>query len=498
MSLFKGFAIFSFLTFISRIFGFIRDLLIAYKLGATALADVFFVAFRLPNLFRALFAEGAFSSAFIPMYSKSRDKKFVDKMFSLLFVTLCVFCVAMQFVMPYFVFLIAPGFVHDPVKFDMVVVLSRIMFPYLIMISLVSLLGGLLQAHKNFWAISGAPIILNICMIIGLVYLDQYIYILYALAFSVLIAGLLQLLLLLSSAASSGYVVRFGSLTIDDNMKEFFRKLFPVVFGAGIIQISTIVDTFFASSIPGAVSYLYYADRVTQLPLALIGISLGNVLLPLLSEYAASSDFSNFVKVQNHAIRLGLTFSIPSAVALYTFPDIVIRCLFGYGAFSDSAVLDTANAAKAFATALPAFVLYKIVINNYFARGDTRTPVVVSAICLFVNVCLNIILMRYYAHVGIVIATSVANWLNVIILTIKLRMGKCFEFDVKLDVTCVKIVFASGAMLLVTQMVDLLLHPLVFGSMPLKLFVITSMAVTGMLVYFGVLYLLNKIQCLRS
>ena len=494
MSLLKNFTTFSIFTFISRIFGFIRDMLIAYKLGTSSFADVFFVAFRVPNLFRSLFAEGAFSSAFIPIYSKNPDKNFVDNIFAVLLITLIIFCVIMQLSMPFFIYIIAPGFINDPNKFDIAILLSRIMFPYLITISLASFLGSILQAKRKFAAISAAPILLNICMIFGLGYLTQYVHVLYALAFSVLIAGFLQLLLLLVAVSNAGHTVKFGKFIFDENMKQFFRKLIPVVFGAGIIQISTIVDTLFASTIPGAVSYLYYADRVTQLPLALIGISLGNVLLPLLSNYAVESNIQSITETQNKAVRLGLTLCIPSAAALYTLSNTIITCFFAYGAFSAYSIEQTANALKAFATALPAFVLYKILVSNYFARGDTKTPVLISSLCLFSNVILNLILIRYYNHVGIVIATSIASWLNVTILTIKLRINNFLTFDKKLDLIFVKILISTGFMLLATQGIDVFLEPLTFGTITLKLFVISTITIVGIVVYFGCLFLINKIK----
>ncbi|MBQ4874954.1 MAG: murein biosynthesis integral membrane protein MurJ [Rickettsiaceae bacterium H1] len=494
MSLFKNFATFSIFTFISRIFGFIRDTLIAYKLGTSSLADIFFVAFRVPNLFRSLFAEGAFSSAFVPIYSKNQDKNFVNNIFTILLITLIIFCLGMQLIMPYFVYMVAPGFINNSDKFDMTVLLSRIMLPYLITISLVSLLGGVLQTKRKFVATSAAPIILNICMIFALTYLTKYTHVLYALAFSVIIAGLLQLLLLLSAIANSGHKVSLGRFVIDKQTKEFFHKLIPVVFGAGILQISTIIDTLFASTMPGAVSYLYYAERITQLPLALIGISLSNVLLPLFASYAAKLDLPSIIKVQNKAIRLGLTLAIPAAAALYTLPNTTITCLFAYGKFSTISIENTAIAVKAFATALPAFVLHKILINNYFARGDTKTPALVSALCLLVNIIFNVILIRYYQHVGIVIATSIANWINVIILTIKLRINKFFQFDTTLNKTFVKILVATFFMLLITQLIDLFLQPLTFGNITLKLFVISSISFTGIAVYFSSLYLVGKIK----
>ena len=498
MSLLKHFATFSLFTFISRVFGFIRDMLIASILGTTSFADVFFVAFRLPNLFRSLFAEGAFSSAFVPIYSKTKDKEFVNNMFTILLVTLVIFCVIMQILMPLFVYIVAPGFFNDGHKFDVAVLLSRIMFPYLITISLVSLLSGVLQAKKRFIATAAAPIILNISMIFGLTHLTQYVNVLYGLAFSVILAGLLQLLLLLTAVANTGQTIKLGRFVCNDNMKQFFRKLIPVLFGAGVLQISTIVDTFFASTIPGGVSYLYYADRVTQLPLALIGISLGNVLLPLLSDYAVRADIKNIIDVQNKAIRLGLILCIPAAAALYTLSNTLITCLFAYGAFSVDSIEQTANAVIVFATALPAFVLYKILINNYFARGDTKTPAIVSSLCLLINILLNFILIKPYGHIGIVVATSISSWINVIILTSLLRINKFFMFDAKLDVVLVKVLIATALMLFVTQIVDVVLQPLINGPLSLKLFVIITIALIGKSVYFGSFYLFGKIKYFKT
>lgn len=496
MSLLKNAITFSGFTFISRILGFIRDMLIAYKLGTTALADVFFIAFRIPNMFRSLFAEGAFSSAFIPIYSKNKDKHFVNNMFTILLVTLIIFCMLMQIIMPFFLYIITPGFIGEPSKFDTTVFLSRVMFPYLISISLVALLGGVMQAQKKFAAIAMAPIILNISMIVGLTYLTQYTHILYALSFSIVIAGLLQLLLLLSAVARTGHTVTLGRFILSEDIKLFFRRLIPAVLGAGIIQVSTMIDTFFASTIPGAVSYLYYADRVIQLPLALIGISIGNALLPRLSQQA--SDIEKVISTQNKAIKLGFILCIPAAAAAYTLANTTITCLFAYGSFSIHSIEQTANALKAFATALPAFVLYKILINNYFARGNTKTPALTSLLCLSINIILNFILIRYYQHVGIIIATSISNWLNVIILLVQLRFKKLFKFDSTLDITFAKILISTALMLFAIQIVDIFLQPLILGPISLKLFVISSITIIGIATYFGSFYLISKIKYLKT
>ena len=498
MSFIKQFATFSGFTLVSRFFGFIRDMLIAYKLGTTSMADVFFVAFRLPNVFRSLFAEGAFSSAFVPLYSKQQDKNFLNDMFAILLIILIIFCLIMQLIMPFFMQIMAPGFASNASKFNTTVFLARIMFPYLITISLVALLGGVLQSQKRFAAIAFAPIILNICMIFGLTYLSQHTNVLYALSFSVIIAGLLQLILLLSAVSRAGHEVKLGRFILSDKIKLFFRRLVPAIFGAGILQISTIIDTLFASTIPGGVSYLYYAERVMQLPLALIGISLGNILLPIFSQQVVESNLDNVIKTQNEAIRFGLILCIPASVALYTLSDTVITCLFAYGEFSHYAIQQTAGAAQAFATALPAFVLYKIIINNYFARGDTKTPALVSLCCLLVNVILNIILIRYYQHIGIVIATSISSWLNVVILIIKLRCNNYFKFDGNKDSIFIKILFCTGLMMLTTQAADIVLAPLILGPMTLKLIVISIITAIGMGTYFGSFYLVGKIKYFKA
>ena len=235
-----------------------------------------------------------------------------------------------------------------------------------------------------------------------------------------------------------------------------------------------------------------------QLPLALIGISLGNVLLPILSQQVAEANLENVITTQNKTIRFGLILCIPASVALYSLAETAVTCLFAYGAFSDHAITQTANAVKAFATALPAFVIYKIIINNYFARGDTRTPAIVSLFCLLLNVVLNLILIRYYQHVGIVISTSVSNWLGVIILISKLRYNNYFRFDGNKDSVFVKILFSTSCMILTTQATDIFLHPLTLGPIPLKLLVISIIAIVGMCTYFGSFYLINKINFFKA
>jgi putative peptidoglycan lipid II flippase len=408
-------------TLLSRLAGFVRDILFAAVLGAGPAADAFFVAFKFPNLFRRLFAEGAFAAAFIPTYSgllisAGRDaaRRFAEDALAVLLVVLFVFVATVEVLMPYAMMGIAPGFLSDPEKFAFAVELTRITFPYLLFISLVALMGAVLNAHDRFAAPAAAPVILNIVMIAAVLGWSLFARSpAVGLAWGVAAAGILQFVWLGLALTRDGHGLglRFPRLT--PQVKKLLRLMLPIALGAGVYQINVMVDVIIGSLLPsGTISYLYYADRVNQLPLGVIGIAIATALLPLLSRQIRGGDEAGALESQNRALEFALLLTVPAAFALIAIAGPVVAVLFGRGAFGPDAQDATGWVLAAYALGLPAHVLVKILATGYFAREDTKTPVKVGVLALIANVILNLILMGPLAHVGIALATSISAWFN--------------------------------------------------------------------------------------
>ena len=453
MNLVKSTGTFGFYTIISRLLGYLRDVLIAIFIGTSFLADAFFVAFRIPNTFRRLFAEGTFNAAFVPSYtselvkSKHRADKFANEIFNLLFLGLLILVLVIELFMPIFVSLIAPGFNENSEKIKVAIDLTRITFPFLLFVSLSSFFAAILNSHNKFAAASAAPIILNL-VLVGILFFDKYLNdkIVYYLSYGVSIAGLLQLLFLYK------FVIKFHSIrvnfnfSISDKVKFFFKKLLPSIFSSGVTQINILVGTIIASFQASAVSYLYYADRIYQINLAIAGIAIGVVVLPQLSKYVHLKKKSKILKIQNKALELSMFLSLPASIALLIGSKEIISALFGYGSFSEEAVRNTANALFYFGIGLPAFALIKVFSTFFFANNDTKTPFVISLISVILNIIISIYYFKSIGFIIIPIATSISSWFNSLILFIFLRKKKLFSFNSSFFVNFLKIIFASVIM----------------------------------------------------
>jgi len=455
MSLAKAVAIFSSFTLISRILGFMRDILAASILGAGFVADCFFVALKLPNFFRRLFAEGAFSASFVPVFTatltqggKEEALSFAESAFSCLLVVLLVLVALMEIFAPAVIYVLAGGFTDDEVKFQLAVLLTRITFPFLLFISLVSLLGGILNALGKFSETAATPIILNLSMISALIFFsDQFETPAHSLAIAVSLAGFIQLIWLYLACRRIGYKIRLVMPRLTPKVKEMLIIMMPAALGAGVIQINLMLDMIIASHLPnGSISFLFYADRLNQLPIGVIGVALGTVLLPMLARNIAEGDDAACNANQNRAIELGLFLTIPAAVAFMIIPYQLIHVLFERNAFTSQDSWQTAYALAAYAAGLPAYVLAKIFSPGYFARKDTRTPVKFAMVALAVNVILNLILMQYFAHVGLAMATAISAWVNVVLLAGGLIRRDQFSFDKKVILRVAKYFLASLVM----------------------------------------------------
>jgi len=438
MNLIASTSTFSFFTLISRILGYVRDILIAIFLGTSFLADAFFVAFRLPNTFRRLFAEGTFNAAFIPSYAGALAKNkieadnFAKNVFNLLFIILLFFVLVAEIFMPQLIFLIAPGFYKDPEKLKLAVDLSRITFPFLFFVCLASFFAAILNSYNKFAAAAAAPIILNV-ILIGSLFFSQWINIsdVLVLSYAVSLAGFLQLIVLLFFVRKHFKPILSIKIKIDEQIKFFFRKLLPSIFSSGVTQINILVGTIIASFQAGAVSYLYYADRVYQINLAVAGIAVGTVMLPELSKHVKNNNSELITNLQNRALELCLFLSVPAAVALVLASDQIITSLFGYGSFDNVSVINTAIALTFFGFGVPAFSILKIFSNFFFARNDTKTPFYLSVVSVTLNIMISVSLFSRFGFVIIPIATSISSWINVLMHYYFIKKRDLHIFDSK-------------------------------------------------------------------
>jgi len=453
MNLVKSTGTFGFYTIISRLLGYLRDVLIAIFLGTSIFADAFFVAFRIPNTFRRLFAEGTFNAAFVPSYSseqlksKSKSKTFANEIFNLLFLGLLFLVLLAEIFMPAFVSLIAPGFVDDSKKIELAIDLTRITFPFLMLVSLSSFFGAILNSHNKFAAASAAPIILNL-ILIGILLFGKYLNdeLIYYLSYGVSIAGFLQLIFLYKFT-SKFFVVHFNfKFKLNNKVKIFFKKLLPSIFSSGVTQINILVGTIIASFQASAVSYLYYADRIYQINLAIAGIAIGVVVLPQLSKHVYLKKKDKILKIQNKALELSMFLSLPASVALLIGSEEIISALFGYGSFNETAVSNSAKALYYFSFGLPAFALIKVFSTFFFANNDTKTPFYISLMSVILNILISIYYFKSIGFIIIPIATTVASWFNSIVLFIYLRNRNIFKFNKIFLIRFLKIVFASISM----------------------------------------------------
>ena len=453
MNLVKSTGTFGFYTIISRLLGYLRDVLIAIFLGTSFLADAFFVAFRIPNTFRRLFAEGTFNAAFVPSYtselvkSKSKSKIFANEIFNLLFLGLFFLILIIEFFMPAFVSLIAPGFVKNTEKIELVINLTRITFPFLIFVSLSSFFAAILNSHNKFAVASAAPIILNL-VLIGILFFGNYLNdaLIYYLSYGVSIAGLLQLIFLYKFVKKF-HVINFNfKFKINNKVKFFFKKLLPSIFSSGVTQINILVGTIIASFQASAVSYLYYADRIYQINLAIAGIAIGVVILPQLSKHIYLKRKNKILQIQNKALELSMFLSLPASVALSIGSEEIISALFGYGSFTEEAVINSAKALYYFGLGLPAFALIKVFSTFFFANHDTKTPFYISLISVILNILISIYYFKSIGFIIIPIATTISSWFNSILLFIFLKNKDLFQFNKIFFIRFTKIIFVSMMM----------------------------------------------------
>ena len=439
-----GFSQSAFLTTLSRISGYIRDVFIATFLGAGIFSDIFFISFKLPNLFRRITAEGALTSSFLPIYAKLRSQnndfvaiKYFKKIIYKVTLMLILLMIVFQISMPIVVGFIAPGFTDNNEVTNQIISLTRITMIFMPLISAVALLGVATNVSGRFWILSFTPIILNSFIILGCLSISDFWTIKsLPLGIAMVIGGIFQLIFMivmikrykiLNSKKSKKQVgTKNDESVINFHIKQTWRRFFPAAFGGGILQINLLVDTILASLLGfGAVSYLYFADRITQLPLGIIGVALGTSLLTSLSRASAQNDIKQFSKELIISFKIGLYFSIPAAFVFIFYNDLLIKVLFERGEFTFNETKQTSVALFAYSLGIPAFIMMKSCQPAFLATGNTKTPMYIGFILLILNIILSFILMSLLNHAGIALATSIVSWIGTTIyITILVKNGK--------------------------------------------------------------------------
>ncbi|MDY7218222.1 murein biosynthesis integral membrane protein MurJ [Denitrificimonas sp. JX-1] len=452
-SLLRSSAVVSVMTMISRVLGMIRDMVMASYFGSSASADAFFVAFKIPNFLRRLFAEGAFAQAFIPVLSEYREKRsfadvklLVDRtagMLGLILTALTALGVVMS---PYLIMLFAPGFHDEPSKMQLAGELLRITFPYLLLISLTAFCGAILNSYGRFAVPAFTPVLLNLSMIGSTLFLTPYFTEpVMALAWGVFIAGVAQLLFQMPFLWKMRLLPRPRVVAKDPGVKRIMLLMLPALFGVSVSQINLLLDTVLASFLQtGSVSWLYYADRLSELPLGAFGIAIGTVILPALSRHHATEKPEDFSNTIDWALRMVLLVGVPAALALAVLAEPLIATLFFYGAMTAADVSQAAAALQAYALGVLTFMLIKVLAPGFFARQDLKTPVRIAIICMVINMLLNLILIWPLQHVGLALATSLASMLNAGLLLLGLYRTGVYKpapgwllFALRLTIACV-------------------------------------------------------------
>ena len=510
MSLIRSTSVIGGLTLVSRIAGFARDMLLSRILGAGLAADAFFVAFRLPNLFRRLFAEGAFSAAYVPMFSQrlhgdgglSEAERFSEDVLSVFVPILILFTAVFEIIMPGFVWLMAAGYRDEPGKFQLTVELTRIAFPYLFFISLVSLLTGVLNSMSRFAAGAAAPIFFNLTLISGALigaWLrgpgGDDIVVARVMAVAITVSGIVQFAWLWFWTKRTGFKLQMRRPRLTPEVRELGRIFLPATFGAGIYQLSQFVDTFFATQLPqGSMAYLNYADRLNQMPLGVIGIALGTAILPALARHISTNDQEQAWRVQSNAIELAMLLTVPAAFALAICAGPLVSAFYVGGRFTAEDAAITAGVVAALVGGLPAYVLVKVLTPGFYARKDTKTPVKTAAIALAFNIVLNIVLIARFGILGLAVATAISSWLNTFMLYGILHRRGHYRINPGLWQRLFRQLLAALAMSGALLWLRPQLSDYYAGGVIERIAAIGALVAVGLIIYFGVAWAIGAVD----
>ena len=502
MGLVRKFATVGGATLGSRIFGFARETLMAAALGTGPMADVFYAAFRFPNLFRRLFAEGAFNAAFVPLFAKEIEangvegaKRFSEEVFGVLFTVLMLLTIGMELAMPLLVsWIIAPGFADDPEKLSITVRLAAVMFPYLMSMSLTAMMSGMLNSLHHFFAAAVAPIFLNVVMIGALFYAlytgAEPALTAWYLSWSVLAAGVLQLAVVYGGVRHAGISIGLRFPRFTPNVKRLLVLAIPAAVTGGITQINQIIGQAIASGKEGAIAALQYADRIYQLPLGVVGVAVGVVLLPELARALKAGYMKEATYIQNRSIEFVLFLTLPAAAALWVLSDEIVRVLYERGAFTEQNTAVVASILAIYGLGLPGFVLIKALQPGFYAREDTRTPMRFTGVSVVINSALAISLFPFIAERGIATAEAAAGWVNTCLLFATLLRRGDLVWEWALAKRAARLVVASAVMAGVLVYLSDRLSGWLQPETPLltQVAALGALIAVAMVVYFGLAF----------
>lgn len=493
MSLGKAFATVGSLTLLSRITGFVRDILTAFFIGAGPVADAFFVALKLPNFFRRVTAEGALTYAFIPLYTQVLEKEnqkeaslFTSEVFTLLLLVLSVASALvitnMQAIIPF----LAPGFEEGGARFNWAVTFSQITFTYLLFMSVTALMGGVLNAHDRFMPFAATAVFFNVTLIIALVVFGEYAPTMgHALSWGVFAAGVVQLLWIFFCHTRAGLTIKIVTHFMTERVKRLLKLMIPATIGAGVTQINLFIDVILASFLPvGAVSFLYYADRLNQLPLGVVGVAIGTALLPMLSRALAANNHDKATKLFHQSLEFALILALPASVGLFVLAPEIIMILFERGSFGEIERIMTADALQAYVIGMPAYIAIKVFNVAYFSKCDTKTPVYISVVVTAINIALSLVLIQFLDHVGIALATGISGWIHVIILFFMLLRSDVVDFQPYIFTKIIKMVIASVVMIVgLYAMLFYVREYLYHDYFAVKATMLAGLIFTGVIIY---------------
>lgn len=489
------------LTMVSRVLGFVRDMLLSRIMGATMAADAFQLAFRIPNTFRRLFGEGAFSAGFVPLFSQRLHreggiedaKRFSEEVLAVFLPTLFVFTLLFEVAMPAFVWALASKWTSDPEKFQLAITLSRITFPYLLLISLVSLFAGVLNSMTRFFAAAFAPALLNLSMVTALLIVPEGgARTAHALAIGVTAGGVIQLALLWWAARRAGISLRLRKPQMTPGVRQFINVVIPATLGAGVYQISQFIDTFFATRLPeGSLSYMNYSDRLNQLPLSVIGTALGTAILPAISRFIDKDEPDEAAKVQGQAVELSMLLTLPAAVALWVVSIPLVTALFKGGLFTAEDAHITGNVLAIIVSGLPAYVLVKVITPGFYARKDTKTPVKTAGVVLLANIILNFVLIPPFGIYGLASAIALCSWLNCAMLYFILRKRGHFRIERWLWSRIIRQLLAAAAMAVVLFILRDQFATWFGGSTGRRILAVGAIVSAGGIVYLATAFMIG-------
>ena len=473
-------------------------MVIAAKLGADIVNDAFLAAFRLANMFRNIFAEGALNLVFVPEFSKELKEngkqkalEFASKVHSLLIVALTLFCGLVIILMPEVIWYSTPGFRDNLEIYNLTILFGRITFPYLFCISLAAFYGGILNSFDKFFPFAIAPAILNIVIIGFLLFANNFETSAHTISIATLIGGVLELLWMMGFLFKNGYKLSFFKIEVSKKIIRILKNIIPIIISSGITHINTWVSMIILSFFPGGLSYMYYADRIVQLPLALIGTAIGTVLLPKLAKKVKFTDKNQTYNLENNAINLVMMFTIPATMALFFLAENIIYSLFERGEFTALSTLNTSNTLQILIFGLPAFILIKLFQTKFYAKLNTKIPVLISISCILINILVSILLMNKLQYLGVAIANVISGWANIIILIVFAHKVLNFRLQRFTLMEIIKYIFASTVMIVTLCVFENIVN------LQTKFLLLAFEIPIGLVSYFIVCYLL-KVKILNN